>query len=84
MFSTIISSLNIYLLFSSCFFFKHIPFFSIHNKSHNIFKSELIRIDPFLNDIDSFHTDIDIFVDIDSFHADIDTLVSFYECFNTF
>ena len=36
------------------YFLEHIPFFSIPTKSHNVFKSKLVHIDHFLDDIDSF------------------------------
>ena len=39
------------------FFIDHIPFFSIPFESHNIFESELVHIDNFLDEIDSFLVD---------------------------
>ena len=44
------------------FFFEHILLFFIHAKSHNVFKSKLIHIDLFLDDINSFHIDTNTLV----------------------
>ena len=38
------------------YFLKHILFFSILVESHNVSKSELVHVDPFLDDINSFLT----------------------------
>ena len=51
-------------LYISCnvYFLKHIPFFSILVESHNVSKSELVHVDPFLDDINSFLTYINALV----------------------
>lgn len=48
-----------HILYVSCyvFFFEYILFFSISNESHNVSKSKLVHIDPFLDDINSFHVE---------------------------
>jgi len=35
-------------------FLKHIPFFSISSTTHSLTRHDLIRIDPFSEDSDSF------------------------------
>ena len=44
------------------FFFEHILLFFIPIESHNVFKSKLVHIDILLDDINSFHIDIDTLV----------------------
>ena len=44
------------------FFFEHILIFFIPIESHNVFKSKLVHIDILLDDINSFHIDIDTLV----------------------
>ena len=50
------STIN-YMFHCHVFFIEHIPFFSIPFESHNIFESELVHIDNFLDEIDSFLVD---------------------------
>ena len=47
------------------FFFEHILLFFIPVKSHNVFKSKLVHIDLFLDDINSFHIDTNTLVLLD-------------------